>query len=312
MDRIIQPLQGVTALNVYILWGSIMPTELSGMAHGKLNLTLEVIGRREDGFHEIRSLIQAISIHDVIGVKEAMGLSISCDLLNVPASQNIAYKAAELMRNRYQIESGAEISIEKGIPISAGLGGGSSDAAMVLKLLNKMWALDLPLSDLVELASELGSDVPFFLSADTGLVEGKGEIVRRIYTDKSYNFVLLVPAVRLKCKTASMYKLLNDSNFTNGALTRKLEARIRNGGDIPPQFLFNVFDDVLPNMVPTIKECLAIFRSVGATEIHVAGSGPTLFTMVSTRELGTAISLVLKHKYKLNSFLVTSVNKVTK
>ena len=289
-----------------------MTTKLNGMAHGKLNLTLEIIGRRRDGFHEIRSLIQAISIYDVISVKEARDLTINCDLSGVPTHQNIAYKAAELMRGRYQIKSGAEISIQKGIPVSAGLGGGSSDAAMVLKLLNQMWELDLPLSDLVELSTEVGSDVPFFLSGDTGLVEGKGETVRRIDMENLYYFVLLVPPVSLKCKTVSMYKLLDDSNFTNGGLTRKLEARIRSGGDIPPQFLFNVFDDLLPIRVPTIQEYLAIFRSVGAKEIHAAGSGPTLFTMVSTREMGTAMNLILKQKFKLNSFLVKSVNKKTK
>lgn len=288
-----------------------MPTKLNGIAYGKLNLTLEVIGRREDGFHEIRSLIQAISLYDVVTVKEGLELSINCNISDIPDFQNIAYKAAELMRCRYKVQSGAEISIQKGIPVSAGLGGGSSDAAMVLKLLNKMWGLNLPLSDLEELSAELGSDVPFFLSGDTGLLEGRGERVRRVDMRNTYYFVLLVPSVSLKCKTESMYKLLNASNFTNGGLTRKLEARIRSGGDIPPQYLFNAFDDVLSIRIPSIKEYLTIFQSAGAKEIHTAGSGPALFTMVSTKEMGTAISLILKHKYKLNSFLVTSVNKST-
>ena len=286
-----------------------MPTKLNGIAYGKLNLTLEVIGRRQDGFHELRSLMQAISIHDVVTVKEANEVSINCNLAGISDFQNIAYKAAELMRRRYKVKSGADIVIQKGIPVSAGLGGGSSDAAMVLKLLNKLWGLDLPLSELVGLSSEIGSDVAFFLSGNTGLVEGRGEKVRCMDMKNTYYFVLLVPPVSLRCKTASMYKLLNESNFTNGGLTRKLEARIRSGGDIPPQYLFNVFDDVLSTMVPSIKEYVTIFQSAGGKEILTAGSGPTLFTIVSTRERGTAISLILKHKYKLNSFLVTSVNK---
>ena len=236
-----------------------MPTKLNGIAYGKLNLTLEVIGRRQDGFHELRSLMQAISIHDVVTVKEANEVSINCNLAGISDFQNIAYKAAELMRRRYKVKSGADIVIQKGIPVSAGLGGGSSDAAMVLKLLNKLWGLDLPLSELVGLSSEIGSDVAFFLSGNTGLVEGRGEKVRCMDMKNTYYFVLLVPPVTLRCKTASMY--------------------------------------------------VTIFQSAGGKEILTAGSGPTLFTIVSTRERGTAISLILKHKYKLNSFLVTSVNK---
>ncbi len=272
-------------------------TRIEIEAHAKINLTLEVVGRRGDGYHDIVSIMQTIGLHDVVTLEPAERLTLTCDSPELESPDNLALRAARLLQEHTGHTAGAAISLAKGVPVAAGLGGGSSDAAAVLVGLDRLWGLGLARDEMMTLAASLGSDVPFFLEGGTAMVSGRGERVRALPPADLRWFVVLSPEIHLADKTRRVYSNLTEANFTTGQLTRKLESRIRGGGDVPPQFLFNVFDDVAPDVFPELRRYRDAFLQVGAREVHVAGSGPSLYAPVSRRELGTAMELLLRHTH---------------
>ena len=275
-------------------------------AHAKINLTLEVLGRRPDGYHEIASIIQTISIHDTLTLEPSDSLSLKCDRKELETEENLAYRAAALLRDHAGTAEGARINIKKGIPVAAGLGGGSSDAAAALVGLNRLWGLGLDAEELQSLAAQLSSDAPFFIRGGTAIVLGRGERVRTLPAADLPWLVLLAPGTELADKTASMYSAISQASYTRGALTRKLEARIRGGGDVPAQFFFNAFDDVAHAVFPNLSRHWEAFESLGAREVHLAGSGPTLFAPVTKKEIGTAMQLLLSQKHGWTTFLASA------
>ena len=281
---------------------------LTVKAYAKINLTLEVLGRRDDGYHDVTSVMQTIGLFDTLTVEPDREIVLECDVAELRSQDNLAAAAARLLRESTGCGAGARIRIEKGIPVSAGLGGGSSDAAAALRALNALWGLGLSTRELEPLAAQLGSDVPFFLHNGTAMVHGWGERVRPLPPADLQWMVVLSPDIRVPRKTAALYGMLDRSSHTRGALTRKLEARIRGGGDAPPQFLFNVFDAVAFDAYPGLDEYWRTLESLGAREIHLAGSGPSMFAPVSRREVGTALDLLLKHRHGWRSNLVSTVS----
>lgn len=277
-------------------------------AYAKINLTLEVVGRRDDGYHDILSVFQTVDLFDTVTLEASDTISLECDESSLATDDNLVLKAARLLKEASGINAGAHISLKKGIPVSAGLGGGSSDAASVLTGLNKLWGIGLSVDDLTPIAAQVGSDVPYFLTGGTAMVQGRGERVRELPACDLEWIVLLCPDIDVPDKTATLYSHLNPMTFTPGHLTRKLEARIRGGGDVPPQFLFNVFDDVARDAFPGIGEYWDAFFGLGAREIHLAGSGPSMYAPVSKREYGTAIQLMLSHRHGWRAYLVSTVS----
>ena len=278
---------------------------ISMKAHAKVNLTLEVLGRREDGYHEIASIIQTISLFDTLMLEPADDVTVECEQPSLQSDDNLVLRAARLLRHDLGLTDGVRIVLRKDIPVSAGLGGGSSNAAATLKGLNRLWGLGLSLEEMVPIAAKLGSDVPFFLYGGTAMVQGRGERVRTLSPIDLQWLVVLSPDIAPPNKTSSLYASLSEANYTPGHLTRKLEARIRGGGDVPPQFLFNTFDDVAREVFPGLSSYWDTFYSLGAREVHVAGSGPSLFAPVSRREQGTALELMLRHHHGWESHLVS-------
>ena len=278
-------------------------------APAKVNLSLEILGKRVDGFHDISSIIQTISLFDKLEIEIDDELTLESPGFDLDPNENIVFLAAKNMREKYAVDSGARMVLQKEIPVSAGLGGGSSDAAATIKILNEIWNLNLPLQELVAFASTIGSDIPFFLEGGTSFVQGRGELIRELPDCQVGWMVVVVPNIKLENKTKTMYSYLIEDSHTSGGLSRKLEARIRNGGDCPPQLMFNGFLDVAKTTIPGIKEVVRIFNKVGIQEIHLAGSGPSLFTIVKRKEIATALSLLLTHKHQLESYVVDSVSR---
>ncbi len=277
-------------------------------AHAKVNLTLEVLSRRGDGYHEIASIMQTISLHDTLTLTlaEAGDIVLDCDHPGLSSPGNLALRAARLLKDETGCKTGARLTLRKRIPVSAGLGGGSSDAAAALTGLSRLWGLHLTAEDLMPLAARLGSDVPFFLHGGTAGAFGRGERVRPLPPVDLGWMVVLSPAIDVPDKTAMLYSRIEPANHTRGDLTRKLEARIRGGGDAPPQFLFNVFDQVARDAFPGLDVYWNTFHALGAREIHLAGSGPSLFAPVSRREHGTAMELLLQHKHGWQAHMVSA------
>ena len=273
-------------------------------AHAKLNLTLEVMGKRDDGYHEVASIMQTLELADTLTIKHADSLSLTCSLPELDGPENLAFRAAELLSSEAGVSKGARIHIEKRIPVAAGLGGGSADAAAALVGLNRLWELELSNDELRKLGSNLGSDVPFLIEGGTATALGRGERIRHLPTPPLPWIVVAIPDTDLPDKTAAMYRALTPDNFTRGALSLKLEARIlHHGGDVPPQLLFNTFDSVARSALPDVDRCWNDMYAAGAREIHVAGSGPAIYAAVERKEIATTIHLVMERIKGWNSLV---------
>ena len=269
--------------------------KISLKARAKLNLTLEVLGKRDDGYHNIASIMQTLDLADDVTLAPSDSLELHCDVPALDGPDNLAWRAADLLRCEAGIREGAAIGIRKRVPIAAGLGGGSADAAAVLVGLNRMWKLGMSADELRALAARLGSDVPFLIEGGTAMATGRGELIRDLPPAADLpTFVVAVPESDAAVdKTARMYAALPETARTRGALTRKLEARIRNGGDVPPQYLFNAFDDLARATFPQIRACWDDAHSLGAREIHLCGSGPAIYAAIERKELVTTVHLVM-------------------
>ncbi len=255
---------------------------LTIQAPAKLNLTLEVLGKRRDGYHEIRSVLQTINLCDDITFRSSQVVTVKSDIPEWAPEKSLVMKAADLLRKTTGCLKGAALEISKRIPLVAGLGGDSSDAAAVLRGLNELWGLGLAHDELLQLAAELSSDVAFFLHGGTALVKGRGEKVTPLPPFPHRWVVLVVPGVpRLPGKTGQMYARLKASHFTDGQATERLADELRKGKE--PSVLFNTFEKVAFSRFSELRVYRDHIRKLGAETLHLAGSGPSLFTLLADR-----------------------------
>lgn len=268
-------------------------------AYAKINLTLEVIGKREDGYHEIVSIVQAIDLCDTIYFQPEEHIRLASNIPGLVTPNNLVFKAVRLMQNFAGSNRGVDISLEKHIPLASGLGGGSSDAAIALQAINEIWELNLALENLEDLAANLGSDIFFFLKGGrTALVAGRGDKITALPPLPKTWVVLLKPPVNIANKTQRMYAGLAPSNFTNGQATYKmLEPLYRRGKDVY-SFCYNVFDDIAFDFFPELEEYRRNFIAAGAGEVHMSGAGPALFTIVEDKAQGEEIYRRLERERK--------------
>jgi len=253
-------------------------------APAKINLTLEVLGERPDGFHEIRSVIQTIDLYDSLRFRSNRQLRFSCDNPDFIVGESLVSRVAAMLQEAGGSSGGAAIDIKKRIPMVAGLGGDSSDAAAVLSGLNRLWKLRLSPAELGELAPGLGSDVPFFLYGGTALVKGRGEEVTKLPPLPRRWVVLLVPPFpRMAEKTAKLYASLKSSHYTDGQITEKLVKALNEGREFKPSMLFNTFENVAFELFPGFETYKEHFIKLGANNVHLAGSGPALFALLDDK-----------------------------
>lgn len=277
------------------------------LAPAKLNLTLEVLNKRSDGYHEIRSLVQTISLYDRLSFEIASEISFECTEQVLRTQDNLVLRAARLLQTTCNYKRGARIKLEKKIPWSAGLGGGSSDAAATLLTLNKIWNLRLQTSELMKLAAQLGSDVPFFIHKGTAVIEGKGEKVISLPLGSSPSwFVLLLPPLSSFIdKTKQAYARLKKQHFTTGQFTTEAAETWTKNGEINPALLFNVFNSVAFDIFPELDVYWKHFEQAAATNIYLAGSGPTLFTLAANRNSARAVHQQLGNQ-GITSYIVST------
>jgi len=253
-------------------------------APAKLNLTLEVMGKRPDGFHEIRSVFQTINLCDSLHFQTGPYIGIKSNLPDWNAEDSLVSRTASLLRETTGCSRGATIEVTKRIPLVSGLGGDSSDAATTLRGLNELWQLGLPQAKLLELASQLGSDVAFFLYGGTALAEGRGEALTPLPPLPRMWAVVVAPDVpRLPGKTAQLYASLNASHYTDGKITERLVAVLREGREFTPSLLFNTFENVAFARFSGLEVYRKHIIKLGAPHVHLAGSGPALFTLLNDK-----------------------------
>lgn len=253
-------------------------------APAKINLTLEVLGKRPDGYHEIRSVMQTITLYDRLTFENNSKLTIKSNLPEWKPEASLVAQAAALLQKTTGSNKGATIEVDKRIPLVAGLGGDSSDALATLKGLNQLWDLKLSQAKLLGLAAKLGSDVPFFLSGGTVLAEGRGEKLTPLPPLPHLWVVLVVPKVpRLPDKTARLYASLKPEHFTNGEITQRLVAALTEGREFDTSLLFNTFENVAFTQFEGLKVYRDHLLKLGAKGVHLAGSGPALFTLLKDK-----------------------------
>jgi 4-diphosphocytidyl-2-C-methyl-D-erythritol kinase len=254
------------------------------LAPAKINWALEVLRIRPDGYHEIRSILQTIDLHDVITLTEAHGVTLSISgeagmLGDEPVEANLAYRAAVSFQRRAGASRGVHISLEKHVPVAAGLGGGSSDAAAVLRGLNVLWDVRQPDANLVEIAGEIGSDPPFFVVGGTAMATGRGDRVESLPDAIAPAIVLATPPQGERGdKTASMYRALSPDNFSDGYVSIGVREIVLAGRTIVDDELTNVFEHVTARMQPATALAMESLRVQGH-EPHLAGSGPSFYLL---------------------------------
>lgn len=248
-------------------------------APAKVNLRLEVLGLREDGYHELRTWIYPIGLWDEIVLERIRkGLKLRCDHPEVP-EDDLCLKAARLFFEQTGIRGGVRVTLVKGIPVGAGLGGGSSDAAAVLKGLCALWGLDLPEERLMAMGQEIGSDVPFFLRGRPALVAGRGERILQELPPLGLPLVILFPGRGLS--TAEVYRRF-DLSLTKPRGENKIIK------DFPPRdwkgFVWNDLEPVAKEMMPEIGEMEEALLRAGAKAAGMTGSGSAVFGVFGTEE----------------------------
>ncbi len=257
---------------------------LTVLAPAKLNLTLEVLAKRPDGLHEIRSVIQTINLCDSLRFQLSQGIEFKSDMPNWIAEDSLVSKAGSLLQEATGGTEGATIEVSKRIPLVSGLGGDSSDAVAILRGLNKLWELGLSRDELLKCAAQLGSDVAFFVYGGTALVEGRGEIVTPLSPLPHMWVILMMPPLpRLVGKTGRLYASLKSSHYTDGQITERLVEALRQGRGFNPSLLFNTFENIAFDSFTGLSEYWQKFVKAGAQEVHLAGSGPALFTLIGDK-----------------------------
>ncbi|MGG3927029.1 4-(cytidine 5'-diphospho)-2-C-methyl-D-erythritol kinase [Metabacillus fastidiosus] len=250
-------------------------------APAKINLSLDVLHKRDDGFHEVKMIMTTIDLADRVEIRELSIDRIEIISHNrfVPDDQrNLAYQAAKILKERYNIKKGVAIYITKSIPVAAGLAGGSSDAAATLRGLNRLWKLGLSLDELAELGSEIGSDVSFCVYGGTALATGRGEIIQHISPPPHCWVVLAKPTVGVS--TADVYKNLNLNAVDHPDVESMIDAISKGQYEKICGLLGNVLESVTLKMHPEVANIKDQMKRFGADAVLMSGSGPTVFGLV--------------------------------
>ncbi len=263
----------------------------------KLNLFLEVLGKRPDGYHEIATVMQRISLYDALAFERAdAGIEISCTDPSVPVDErNLVWRAVEAVRVRVGGQWGCRVHIEKHIPAGAGLGGGSSNAATTLVALNELFELGLSLEDLAELAAGIGSDVAFFLNGPAAFCRGRGEIVEPLACPAALHYVLLMPGLHVS--TAEVYgRVTGTLTPCHKDATVLTTALLHGDAEELGAQLFNRLQPPAFAMHPKLAQYRATMAELGACGALMSGSGSTLFALCRDARHARTLAAALETK----------------
>ncbi len=274
-------------------------TLLTLSANAKINLTLDILGTREDGYHEVAMIMQEISLHDTLSMgKINQGISLTIVIEGQQGTlladeSNLCWKAAALVQKEYNLQEGVEIHLTKRIPMAAGLAGGSADAAAVLKGMNHLFRLGMTEARLCELGARLGSDIPFCIMGGTMLATGRGEILTRLPSFPRLSVVLAKPPVGVS--TAWAYKTY-DAGYDGPHPDNEAMLEAIHGGDAHKAagLLCNVLEGVTETEHPVIADYKRLMMEHGAMASMMSGSGPTVFGLVREKQQAWHLADTLK------------------
>ena len=279
-------------------------------AYAKINLSLEVLGRRDDGYHNIATIMQTVDLADDVIISPSDQLDVRCDDPQLMGPQNIVWDAAVALATHSGVDPRARIVINKRIPTAAGLGGGSADAAAALRGLNMLWDLGLPRRELYFLASGLGSDVPFLLDGGIALATERGDFLEPMAAADGVEVLLVVPPESIPRKTPTLYGALTPCDYSDGIPTQNLaRSDGLSAGTVTSSCYRNTFTRAALGIFPGLRD---VWHKTAAITRHppcLSGAGPALFCMPSDQHEKDQVTEVLRETGAL-VFLTRTINPV--
>lgn len=264
-------------------------------ACAKLNLGLEVLGRRSDGYHDIATIFQEISWCDSLKVSRSPNWTFQCTNPTLATPSNLAVTAAAKACEQLGVPQNFSVTLEKAIPEAAGLGGASADAAAVLLGIERESGRVLPSQTAQKIATSLGSDVPFFLTGGTAFATGRGELLDPLPSPDT-RFVVIAPSIVLERKTQRLYELLETRDWSDGATIRTQAERLRASLPLDPVLCVNAFSRALARLAPETIEFRDLARAAGASNLSLSGAGPAHYVIEPDPDRAEAISQAFKAK----------------
>lgn len=266
---------------------NVTPTSITLPSFAKINLSLRILGKRTDGYHEIRTIIQTVSLHDELRFEQvdAPEVMLSCSDVAVPSDEsNLIVRAAHALRERFGVRRGVQVHLQKNIPVQAGLGGASSNAAVSLLAFTRLWGVDATPAEVEEIAAKLGADVPFFLVGGTALATGTGTTITTLKDVEPKHVIVVKPHASVA--TAEAY-----GAFSSTRLTANNAKSILSGSPAESNFrdseqwiLENDFESVIFDIEPEIRRVKEALLAAGASDALLAGSGSSVFGIFSSLE----------------------------
>lgn len=279
-------------------------------AYAKINLGLDILGKREDGYHEVSMIMQTLDLKDTITVTEVKkpGIHIKTNIPDLSCGEdNLAYKAAKLLADYAKITPSISIRLNKKIFMAAGLAGGSADAAAVLRGLNRLWNLGLDNQALEKISAKLGSDIPFCIEGGTMWAQGRGEVLTKL-SDIPEQLVVLAKPKGLEVSTAWVYKNYNRGRVIQVPNIVQLKQILANGMHACTPYMSNVLETVTIPSHPVIAQIKATMLSAGAFFALMSGSGPTVFAFCDNLETAENIITALKD-FEVETAIVRTVGR---
>lgn len=283
--------------------------EIDLKAMAKINLSLDVVRRREDGYHEVRMIMQTVNLYDEITLKKTItaGINVITDVEFLPTNQdNLVYKAAKLLMDEFQIQEGLEITLKKSIPVAAGMAGGSADAAAVLLGVNELFSLSLSKEQLMERGVKIGADVPYCVLGGTALAEGIGEKLTPL-SDAPECYVLIAKP-DIEVSTKFVYENLHANQLKVHPDIDGMIEEIQQGSLLGvADKMGNVLETVTVKAYPVIQEIKDTMKQNGAVNSMMSGSGPTVFGLFDKKEFAQRAEEALKTRNDLSTLLITTL-----
>lgn len=282
-------------------------TKIERKAYAKINLGLDVIRRRPDGYHEVKMIMQTVNIYDILTFqkREELGIVLSVDQKELPCDKNnLIYKAAELVLHTYGREEGVEISLQKNIPIAAGMAGGSTDAAAVFHGLNELFQLSMSLDEMKQLGVKIGADVPYCIMGGTALSEGIGEVLTPLSPPPFAYLVVAKPDINVSTKF--VYENLHADTLTYHPDIDGMVEALKEGSLLGiTDRLGNVLETVTVREYPIIEQIKDEMKKAGAENALMSGSGPTVFGIFKEKEKAEKAAQVIGDKGMARQIFVT-------
>lgn len=276
----------------------------------KINLALRVLDERDDGFHNLFTIFQTVSLHDTLSFTEADGISLSCDDATLPTDErNLVVKAANILRELYDVRQGAAIHLSKRTPSPGGLGGGSSNAAVAMIGLSRLWDLDIPAQELHPFAAAIGSDVPFFLYGGTAIGTGRGTDIEPVEDIRCPNLLIVTP--RVSVPTREAFASMGRESLTSADAERILNV-CRFGAqnlDMSHLNLGNDIEAVVFAAHPEVERVKRVLVEFGAANALMSGSGASVFAIFDKEETRQTALKALDAEVNWQKFVVTAVSR---